>query len=110
MQNKSVMQSVPDPLSRVEGLVPRLCTMDYLTTLVSFSCQCREVKFYDFSNRKIEFGEEVSFVPAPDHRVDNNCVRVVIVRGSKRLQLGNVEATAAEWLSPMLQGPFSIKG
>jgi hypothetical protein len=69
------------------------------------------VKFYDFSNRKIEFGQEVGFVPVPDHHLDSNCVRVIALSGQpKALQLGNVDATAAEWLSPMMRGPFSIKG
>ena len=59
------------------------------------------VKFYDFSNKKIVFGQEVGFVSNPDHRLDSNCVQVIVHTGrSKTLQLGNIEATVAEWLSP----------
>ena len=87
--------------------------MAELTTLASFGCKCMGVKFYDFSKRKVEFGQEVGFIRVPDHHLDSNCVRVIardLSRQSKALHLGNVDATAAEWLSPMMRGPFSIKG
>ena len=71
------------------------------------------IKFYDFSKRKAEFGQEVGFIRVPDHHLDSNCVRVIARDGSRQskvLHLGNVDATTAEWPSPMMRGPFSIKG
>ena len=50
----------------------------------------------------------------PNHFKDPNCVEVRVFRdfNGRRtsVKLGHVAAEAAEWLSPLLLGPFRITG
>ena len=91
-------------------VVVQLCnlipSMAALRDLAFFSCECRGVKFYGLSNAGELFGSQVTFRRNPDNCKDPNCVEVMV---AKR-KLGHIAAEAAEWLSPMLLGPFNIKG
>jgi hypothetical protein len=79
--------------------------------LAFFVTECRGVKFYDIKDGKLGFGTELSFVRRPNHLMDSNCVEVrVVERRRQHGKLGHVKAEAAEWLSPLLAGPFTITG
>ena len=65
------------------------------------------VKFYSLAETGAEFGSEVEFVRRPFHPKDSNCVEVRAKVKGKYKKLGHL---AAEWLSPMLLGPFCIYG
>ena len=78
--------------------------------LVYFTTQCRGVKFYHFRDGGVDFGDKLAFVRKPHHFKDPNCVEVRVVSRGRSLQLGHVAAEAAEWLSPLLIGPFRITG
>ena len=76
-----------------------------------FVTECRGVKFYNIKDGKLGFGTELSFVRRPYHPKDSNCVEVVVTkRRGHPCKLGHVKAEAAEWLSPLLAGPFTITG
>ena len=85
-----------------------------LSPLVFFTTQCQGVKFYSFSDGGVEFGDDVIFMRKPNHFKDPNCVEVRVIRdfNGRRtsVKLGHVAAEAAEWLSPLLLGPFRITG
>ena len=75
--------------------------------LAFFVTQCRGIKFYDLDGgSSVKFGSKVRFVRRPYHPKDSNCVEVLV--GGKKL--GHLAAEAAEWLSPLLLGPFAITG
>jgi len=77
-------------------------------TLASFRTQIRGVMFYSLSECGIARGVLVNFVRRPDSCRDTNCVEARVAGvGTK---LGHVAAEAAEWLSPLLLGPFHISG
>ena len=81
--------------------------------LAFFITECRRVKFYDFKDDKLGFGTELLFVRRPYmyHPKDANCVEVMVVKRCRQhCKLGHVKAEAAEWLSPLLAGPFTITG
>ena len=76
--------------------------------LASFQTQVRGVKFYSLSECAM-WGVLVKFVRRLDNCRDKNCVeaRVAEVGSGKRCaKLSHVAAEAAEWLSPLLLGPF----
>ena len=52
-------------------------------------------------------GDSVVLVREPHNPRDSNCVAVFLRGGA---MLGHVAKEAAEWLSPMLLGPFRITG
>jgi len=78
--------------------------------LAFFTAQCRGVKFYSLAETGAEFGSEVEFVRRPFHPKDSNCVEVRVKVKGRYKKLGHLAAEAAEWLSPMLLGPFRIYG
>ena len=75
--------------------------------LALFSCQCRGIKFYDLSDVSVRQGDRIIFVREPHNPWDSNCVAVFSRGGT---MLGHIAKEAAEWLSPMLLGPFRITG
>ena len=77
-----------------------------ISELVFFTTECRGVKFYSLRDGGVDCGDELSFVRRPHHSKDPNCIEVR-VRSQK---LGHVATEAAEWLSPMLLGPFRVTG
>ena len=81
-------------------------------TLASFQTQVRGVKFYSLSECGTTRRVLVKFVRRPDNFRDKNCVeaRVAGFGGERCAKLGHVAAEAAEWLSPLLLGPFQISG
>ena len=82
-----------------------------MAELAFFTAQCRGVKFYNLKEEGVKFGSEVEFLRRPYHPKDKNCVEVRVKLGAGRFeQLGHLAAEAAEWLSPMLLGPFNIYG
>ena len=86
-------------------------SMAALRDLAFFSCECRGVKFYGSSDAGELFGSRVTFIRNPDHPMDPNCVEVMVIKQEgNHYKLGHIAAEAAEWLSPMLLGPFDIKG
>ena len=44
----------------------------------------------------------------PHNPYDRNCVEVIRSEGGTKL--GHVDRAAAEWLSPLLKGPFKMTG
>ena len=52
-------------------------------------------------------GDRIIFVREPHNPWDSNCVAVFSRGGT---MLGHIAKEAAEWLSPMLLGPFRITG
>ena len=76
--------------------------------LAFFSCQVRGIKFYDLSNIGAREGERVFLEREPSNPHHPNCVGVFLGGGGGRRMLGHVARQAAEWLSPMLLGPFRI--
>ena len=79
--------------------------------LAFFVTECRGVMFYDIKDGKLDFETEFSFVRRSCHPQDPNCVEVMVVkRRPQHCKLGHVKAEAAEWLSPLLTGPFTITG
>lgn len=75
--------------------------------LAFFSCQCRGIKFYDLSDVSVMQGDRITFVREPHNPRDSNSVAVFSRGGT---MLGHIAKEAAEWLSPMLLGPFRITG
>ena len=79
--------------------------------LAFFVTESHGVKFYNFRDDKLGFGTELSFVRRPYHPKDANCVEVMVVKRCRQhCKLGHVKAEAAQWLSPLLTGPFTITG
>ena len=84
-----------------------MATVEQDSELAFFVTQCHGVKFYDLAGGSgMKFGSKVRFVRTPYHPKDRTCVEALV--GGKKL--GNVAAEAAEWLSPLLLGPFTITG
>ena len=94
-----------------------VAALDILTTstlrmaadrvLAFFSCQCRVIKFYDLSDIGARQRDGVILVREPHNPRDSDCLAVFLGGGGF---LGHVAKEAAEWLSPMLLGPFRITG
>ncbi len=75
--------------------------------LAFFGCQCRGIKFYEWGEASSEVSRLLYFRRDPGNFHDSNCVEVRVKAGWK---LGHVAKEAAEWLSPLLLGPFRIFG
>ena len=75
--------------------------------LAFFECQCRGVKFYQWSQAGDTVRKPVSFRRDPGNPHDPNCVEVLVAAGWK---LGHIAKDAAQWLSPLLMGPFHARG
>ena len=74
-------------------------------------CQCRGVKFYNLPKRKKWLTRELRFKRCPGNVHDANCVEVYYEsKPGVWLKLGNVAREIAEWLSPLMMGPFHITG
>ena len=69
------------------------------------SANSSEIKFYNLLDVGARQGDGVILVREPHNPWDSNCV-VVFLRGGA--MLGHVAKEVAEWLSPMLLGPFCI--
>ena len=65
------------------------------------------IKFYDLLDVSVSQGDRISLVREPYNARDSNCV-AVFSRG--RTMLGHIAKEVAEWVSPMLLGPFRITG
>ncbi len=81
--------------------------MDTHECLAFFGCQCRGIKFYQWGVASSEVARPISFRRDPANPRDVNCVEVLVDSGWK---LGHVAKEAAQWLSPLLLGPFRIRG
>lgn len=94
------------------GLVVEMAVVLRESTLLAFfGCLCRGVKFYHLAEVGAEVFSRVRFERDPSNSRDPNCVEVFVssTTGQWR-KLGHVAREAAEWLSPLLTGPFNIFG
>ena len=82
--------------------------IEYGSRFSVLSCQVRGIKFYDLSHVGAREGDGVFLEREPSNPHDPNCVGVFMRGGGGRRMLGHVARQAAEWLSPMLLGPFRI--
>ena len=74
--------------------------------LAFFPCQSRGIKFYDLSEIGAREGDGVILVREPHNTQDSNCVAMFLHGGA---MLGHVAKEVAEWLFPMLLGPFHLR-
>ena len=82
-----------------------------MALLTSLWCQCREVKFYNLPKRKKWLTGELRFKHYPGNVHDANCAEVYYEsKPGVWLKLDNVVREIAEWLSPLIMGPFHITG
>ena len=65
------------------------------------------IKFYDLLDVSVSQGDHITLVREPYNARDSNCVAVFLRGGT---MLGHIAKEAAEWVSPMLLGPFRITG
>lgn len=75
--------------------------------LAFFGCQCHGIKFYEWEEAGRDVIRPLRFQRDPSNRHDSNCVEVMVETSWK---LGHVAKEAAQWLSPLLLGPFRIRG
>lgn len=85
--------------------------MSRMDLLVSFSCECRGVKFYDLRSVGAEWGTNLELVKEPTNPHDPLCVAAWVPgipgeRGHRarrrRHMLGHVAKEAARVLSPLI--------
>ena len=77
--------------------------------LAYFLCECKGVRFYGQSGRRLRFGTRLNLVREPSNPHDSNAVAVSVVgEGGGRSSLGHVSSQAARWLSPLMLGPFDF--
>ena len=74
--------------------------------LATFWMEVRGVKFYSLSECGTTREVLVDFARRPDNCRNTNCVEARVAGVSTKLS--HVAAEVAEWLSPLLLGPFQI--
>lgn len=80
-----------------------------MVELTFFRTQCRGVKFYSLKEEAVHFWSKAYLVRKPFNVKDPNCVEVQVRCSDGHVKmLGHITKEAAEWLSPMLLGPFTI--
>ena len=69
------------------------------------------MKFYNLPKGKKWLTGELRFKRCPGNVYDANCVEMTFEsKPGVWLKLGHVAREVAEWLSPLLMGPFHITG
>ena len=79
-----------------------------MEVLATLWCQCCGVKFYSAIKSRGWLCKDMSLRRWPHNPYDRNCVEVIRSEGGTKL--GHVDRAAAEWLSPLLKGPFKMTG
>ncbi len=75
--------------------------------LAFFGCQCCGIKFYQWDEAGSDVIRPLRFKREADNPHDVNCIAVLAESG---WTLGHVAKEAAGWLSPLLLGPYRIRG